>query len=545
MNGRGFGTVLMKVGPRSPLGRRLAAGTGALLFLAACAQAPEQTLRAPGDTFNVYAAEETFVAGFDVIAEKYIDGVSVAAVVLEGLKGIQSVDPSLSVTRDGARLILTHAGQPVADFPAPADHDAAAWGQRAAQISLAARTASPDMREAPAEKVYEAIFDGTLSNLDIFSRYAGKEEAARNRSRRDGFGGVGIRFKLDGEGPVVTHVQSGGPADKAGLQAGDRITHIDGTPIGTGGIALNAVSDHLRGQENSSIIVTVRRAAEPTSVSFLMTRTHVVPESVETRIVGDVMVAKISRFNRDTPAELVRDLKAQRDALGSRLKGVVLDLRGNPGGLLKQSVTVADLFLTQGDILDTKGRHPASLQHYAAGGRDFAGGLPVVVLIDGKSASAAEIVASALQDRGRAAVVGTTSYGKGSVQTVQRLPNDGELTVTWSRFVTPTGYTLHGLGVFPTVCTSGLDAPDAALDRAIGRSMETARTLVSWRHSVYGESGPRAALRAICPPESRTAGKTGDVDLAVAVRLIDTPRSYAHARLLAVEPPASTAAAAE
>lgn len=529
---------------RPMLGRLLAAGTGAM-FLAACAAAPQHTVQIPGDNFNVYAAEETFVAGFGVIATKYIDEVSVGAVVLEGLKGIQSIDPALAVERDGAQLRLSSAGKNVAAFDAPDDRDAPAWGHVAAQIMASARIESPDMREAPAEKIYEAVFDGTLSNLDIFSRYAGRDEATRNRSRRDGYGGVGIRYKLDGSVPVITAVQPDSPAGAAGLQAGDRITHIDGTAVGEHGIKPAAVSSYLRGTENSDVIVTIARDGQAQNVSFLITRTHVVPESVDTRIVEGVMVSRISRFNRNTPTDLARDLKAHREALGPRLKGVVLDLRGNPGGLLKQSVKVADLFLAQGDILDTRGRHPASLQHYSAGGRDFTGGLPLVVLIDGKSASAAEIVASALQDRGRAAIVGTTSYGKGSVQTVQRLPNDGELTVTWSRFITPTGYTLHGLGVFPTVCTNGLNDPGAALDRAIQRSTETGQTLRSWRHSAYGETNQRAALRAVCPPESRGAAKTGDVDLAVAVKLIEHPRDYEHALLLAIEPPASTAALGE
>ena len=133
----------------------------------------------------------------------------------------------------------------------------------------------------------------------------------------------------------------------------------------------------------------------------------------------------------------------------------MLDLRGNPGGLLKQSIKVADLLLTQGKIISTRGRHADSIHNYEAGGHDLAFGLPVLVLVDGKSASAAEIVAAALQDRDRAVVIGTSSFGKGSVQTVIRLPNDGEITLTWSKLVAPSGYLLHGLGVRPAICTSG------------------------------------------------------------------------------------------
>ena len=133
-------------------------------------------------------------------------------------------------------------------------------------------------------------------------------------------------------------------------------------------------------------------------------------------------------------------------------------------GLLRQSIQVADLLLTQGDILRTSGRHPDSLHHYKAGGRDLAAGKPLVLMVDGKSASAAEIVAAALQDRDRAVIIGTASYGKGSVQTVIRLPNDGEITLTWSKFVAPSGYYIHGLGVIPTVCTSGYKDTGAAAE---------------------------------------------------------------------------------
>ena len=186
--------------------------------------------------------------------------------------------------------------------------------------------------------------------------------------------------------------------------------------------------------------------------------------------------------------------------MGASPKGLVLDLRGNPGGLLKQSIEVADLFLTQGQIVRTHGRHPDSEQRYEAGGEDIAHGLPLVVLVDGKSASAAEIIAAALQDHGRAVVIGTSSFGKGTVQTVIRLPNDGEITLTWSRLVTPSGYVLHGLGVMPDIFTSGaagnvrkekqgrdLRAACPAERRRKALEIEVARRLLSDR-ALYGRA---------------------------------------------------------
>jgi len=195
------------------------------------------------------------------------------------------------------------------------------------------------------------------------------------------------------------------------------------------------------------------------------------------------------------------------------LKGVVLDLRGNPGGLLHQSVRVADLFLDHGRIITTQGRHPDSDQYYEAGGRDIVAGLPVVVLIDGGSASAAEIVAAALQDRGRAVIVGTTSYGKGTVQTVISLPNSGELTLTWSRLVPPSGYLLHGHGVVPSLCTSGIRGDDP----------EAVESVIAARWATMPADAPSTA-RA-CPAERRI----DDLELVVARRLLGDRATYVRA----------------
>ncbi|MEK9725517.1 MAG: S41 family peptidase, partial [Rhodospirillaceae bacterium] len=222
---------------------------------------------------------------------------------------------------------------------------------------------------------------------------------------------------------------------------------------------------------------------------------------------------------------VANELKKLKDSQGGRLRGLIVDLRGNPGGLLKQSVKVADLLLTHGHIVSTRGRHPDSLHHYEAGGRDLADGLPTAVLVDGKSASASEI-AAALQDRDRAVLVGTSSYGKGTVQTVIRLPNDGEVTLTWSRLVAPSGYTLHGLGVRPVVCTSGASptAPDF-VRKAVAGGPQARDVFASWRTAGYDDKAGRASLRETCKPERRT----GDGEVRVARQLLADQALYAQA----------------
>jgi len=210
-------------------------------------------------------------------------------------------------------------------------------------------------------------------------------------------------------------------------------------------------------------------------------------------------------------------------------------MRGNPGGLLDQSVSVAGLFMSNGRIVSTRGRNPGSLQIFDAASSDIAGGLPMVVLINGGSASAAEIVAAALQDSGRAIVVGSASFGKGTVQTVLRLPNDGELTLTWARLITPAGYILHEHGVVPNVCTSGVSDDEQSIATVISQS--AAINAGALRPRVTLDEPGWLRLRGTCPTQS------GDheIEVETAKRLLVDPSLYAH--IIHVEPPSVAAMA--
>ena len=319
------------------------------------------------------------------------------------------------------------------------------------------------------------------------------------------------------------------PAAAAGLKVDDRITAIDGQAAGTN---TPDVMRQLQGPPDSEVRMRVFRAAEERSFEVTMVREHIVPPTVSARRDGDVLYLRISNFNQGT-ADAVSDeieraktdrRSASKAGANPRLAGIVLDLRGNPGGLLKQSIRIADLMLTHGHILTTKGRHPDSLHHYEAGGRDIAGGLPLVVIIDGKSASASEIVAAALQDRDRAVVIGTTSFGKGSVQTVVRLPNDGEMTLTWSRFLAPSGYMLHGLGVRPTICTTAFkNGLKPAIDAAIADRLKLRETFANWRAGGAADEAKRRVLRDTCPAVRHKSY----ADVRIASYLAEHPALYA------------------
>lgn len=252
---------------------------------------------------------------------------------------------------------------------------------------------------------------------------------------------------------------------------------------------------------------------------------------------GGIAIFRITRFNRDTAARLAAALRRQEG--GSGLRGIVLDLRGDPGGLLKQAVGVARLFIARGPIVATIGRNPASRQFFRASGTATAPAVPLVVLIDGGSASASEIVAAALQDAHRAVVIGSASYGKGSVQTVLPLPNGGELIVTWALLVRSSGSLLARHGVIPNLCTSGLAGAGSALARALSGGWTVPAPAAAGRSEADWQR-----LRHACPP------RPGDrrVDLAVAERLFADPALYREAlvgnRRPGTAPPAPSPAAA-
>jgi carboxyl-terminal processing protease len=290
----------------------------------------------------------------------------------------------------------------------------------------------------------------------------------------------------------------------------------------------------LRGQVDSDVLLTIERGGAPLPLPIEVTRAHVVPETVVYRREGNIAYLRIYSFNLETADSLRREITAAAEEIGPGLRGYILDLRGNPGGLLDQAVAVSDLFLEGGRVVSTHGRHPDSHQYFEAGPGDAAGGKPVVVLINGNSASASEIVAAALQDDGRAVVIGTNSYGKGTVQTVIRMPNDGELTLTWARFHAPSGYTLNHLGVLPSICTStgpgGADADKLMRELAAGLLVPVPTAARNATDPADTEALDR--LRAACPQRRTEDG----LDLVLALRLLDNPTLYARAVHLADAP---------
>ncbi|MDA7429930.1 S41 family peptidase [Primorskyibacter aestuariivivens] len=308
------------------------------------------------------------------------------------------------------------------------------------------------VEEVDESELIEAAINGMLTSLDPHSSYLSPDDAADMRVQTRGeFGGLGIEVTQEEGFVKVVSPIDGTPADAAGMEAGDFITHVDGESVL--GLTLDEAVELMRGPVGSEIIITVVREgeAEPFDVSII--RDTIKLTAVRTRTEGDTVVLRVTTFNDQTMPNLEEGLAEQIEELGGmdNVNGIVLDLRNNPGGLLTQAIRVSDAFLEKGEIVSTRGRNPQDGDRYNATPGDLADGKPIVVLINGGSASASEIVAGALQDHRRAIVVGTKSFGKGSVQTVMPLRGDGAMRLTTARYYTPSGRSIQALGVSPDI----------------------------------------------------------------------------------------------
>ena len=314
------------------------------------------------------------------------------------------------------------------------------------------RIRSEYVEEVSSKDLIEAAIDGMLTSLDPHSSYLSADDAAKMKVQTRGeFGGLGIEVtQQEGFVKVVSPID-GTPADVAGMEAGDFITHVDGQSLL--GLTLDEAVGMMRGPVGSEIIITVVREGEDEPFDVSIIRDTIKLTAVRARTEGDTVVLRITTFDDQTYPNLVDGLEKQVGEAGGmeNINGIVLDLRNNPGGLLNQAIRVSDAFLEKGEIVSTRGRYSRDSERYNAKAGDLANGKPIVVLINGGSASASEIVAGALQDHRRAIVVGTRSFGKGSVQTVMPLRGEGAMRLTTSRYYTPSGRSIQALGVSPNI----------------------------------------------------------------------------------------------
>jgi carboxyl-terminal processing protease len=486
-------------------------------FMVACAS---QDSTAPVG-YDQARAERLFTDGYQNVSDIYIEEVAVRDLAVAGMNSLASIDPAIGIETAGNRLRVNVDGRQMASYPMPAPNDAPAWGALTAAVISAARYHSEDLDEADPERLYEAVFDGLLTELDSFSRYAGRDAARENRASREGFGGIGVRIRLIEEGVLVLSVMEDTPAEEAGVLQDDVIVAIDESSVE--GLSQRDVVNRLRGRTGSQVRLSIEREAVADPMSIAVMRTHIVPQTVSYHREGNLAYIRLTGFNNRTADTLRQKIAQAQNEIGSDLHGYILDLRGNPGGLLEQAIAVSDVFVTAGRIVSTHGRHTDSHQYFRAKEEDLTDNAPVVVLIDGGSASASEIVAAALQDSGRAVVVGSSSFGKGTVQTVLPLPNSGEFILTWARFHAPSGYALHRRGVLPDICTTGeVTTPADVLARLHSGALPIAANLRRLDIDTNDEAAVEE-LRAHCP----TREGDEEIDMKVAQQLLEEPGLYA------------------
>ncbi len=495
------------------------------LLLASPVSGQPHTSARPG--FQDSLAASVLTASFEFLAPRTLEPVSVQQFALWGLRGITSLDAGLTIEERGTTLDLRQASRSVYQCVIPPTPTADAWGRTGADLMSAAWDVSEVVRDAGFQALITSFFDELFNHLDPYSRYVPPGAADIDRARRSGAAGVGLVLARVGKTFIVQSVNSDGPGAEAGIVQGDTVLAVDDQP--TRGEALATVMSWIAGADGTEVSITLRRHNGGTQVVGVE-RAVVTPETVFAEQLGDLLLVRIAGFSRDTDRRLAQEFDRfiGKALAGRRLRGLVLDLRGNRGGLLRQAVAATNLMLDAGPVAITAGRNPGAVHEWRADARDATHGAPLVVLVDGRSASAAEIMAAALADRGRAVVVGSSTLGKGLVQTIAKLPDGGELFVTWSRVLAPLGWPIQGLGVLPQVCTSqGLDAIMQQLSSLNRGRLRLAEARA--RHDAARAPLPSAeivTLRSACP-----AAEGRDIDMVAARYLLDHPAAYAAARL--------------
>jgi carboxyl-terminal processing protease len=374
------------------------------------------------------------------------------------------------------------------------------------------RVRSQYVTEPEDEKLIENAINGMLTSLDPHSSYLNAKDFSDMRVQTRGeFGGLGIEVTMENEVVKVVAPIDGTPASKAGVLSGDLITKIDGEQVR--GLTLNEAVEKMRGPVKTPIVLTIVREGADQPLEITIIRDVIKVQSVKYRVEGgDVGYLKVNSFTEQTNDNLEAGIRKIREEVGDEnLRGFVLDLRLNPGGLLDQAVSVSDTFLDRGEIVSTRGRNPDETRRYTARPGDLTGGKPVIVLINGGSASASEIVAGALQDHKRATVLGTRSFGKGSVQTIIPLGNNnGALRLTTALYYTPSGKSIQAKGIDPDIKVDQ-PLPDELKGRVENRGESELRGHITGQEETEEGSGSAAYV----PPEAKD-----DIQLNFALDLI-------------------------
>ena len=319
------------------------------------------------------------------------------------------------------------------------------------------RIRSGYVEDVNSSDLISAAIRGMLTSLDPHSGYMPPESFQDMQvDTRGAFGGLGIEVTQEDGFVKVVSPMDGTPASEAGIQSGDFITHVDGEAIL--GLTLSEAVDKMRGPVGSEVSLTIVRDLDEEPFDVVIIRDVIKLTAARVRVEDGVIIVRVTTFNEQTTPNIKKGIKEKIDELSGKdnVSGFIIDLRNNPGGLLSEAISVSDMFLNQGEIVSTRGRNNGQAKRYSASKGDLAENKPIIVLINGGSASASEIVAGALQDHKRAVILGTKSFGKGSVQSVIPLGENGAMRLTTARYYTPSGRSIQALGVVPDIIVEQL-----------------------------------------------------------------------------------------
>ena len=386
------------------------------------------------------------------------------------------------------------------------------------------------VEEVSDQKIIESALNGMLTSLDPHSSYMNEKQFDEMKVQTKGeFGGLGIEVTMEnGLVKVITPIDDT-PAAKAGVQTGDFIAEIDGQQVM--GMSLSDAVEKMRGRVGTSVKLSLLREGLKEPLKLTLNRDVIRIQSVRSRAEGDVAYLRITSFSENTADTMIAALEKEKKSIGKNLKGIVLDLRNNPGGLLDQAIDVSDAFLQRGEIVSTRSRKPEESRRYSATAGDISNNLPIVVLINEGSASASEIVAGALKDHKRAVALGTKTFGKGSVQTVIPISGHGAIRLTTARYYTPSGTSIQAKGITPDI-----EVEQAKLEKldhnGMGISEASLRGHLSNDQDKDGETPvlPVAAKPTGLKPEPQSLSKdtpaSNDYQLSRALDLIRAVSIY-------------------
>ncbi len=458
-------------------------------------------------------ADEAFLYGVGIgaIQELYVEAYHPREVAMAGLVNLGEQANFSLKSENGVTVIDGPGGS--TEFDEPKGDYYLEWGLHSAFVALHMITASERIRRMPQSTRETEIFEGYMSLLDGVSRYLPAADAELFRDDVFGFGGMGILIAYEENGIRVREVVRGGPAEESGLEDGDLITHVNGQRV-TGDMSEDLVLSLLRGPVGSLATVLLQR--EGRTLRRTVSRQIVALPSLRGQMVGDVAVIQMAVFSEQSTAEFLDVVRRLRKEEPSSW---LLDLRENPGGLKTAAQEIADYVIGQGPILVSAGRDIDTKDTVEAKPNDILLGAPLLVLINGNSASASEILASAIQDNGRGIVIGSTSFGKGSIQTSFDLPNGAMMTVTSGAFFAPSGAPLNKAGVTPNVCFTDRTAK-AVIDDALTSDPKIAALRA--RSIIARNMKDKETYRSVCPPSERYTEDDSDL----ALQLATSPEAY-------------------